>query len=106
MPRLGLALRNARGPLPDELRAAGGLGPRHAAALSLLGARGELTVGELAGTLGMSVAHASLVLGELARAELVERRPDPQDRRRTLVSAAPRALPAMARMRGKSNWRG
>ena len=64
------------------------LGPRHVAALQQL--RGGLvTVGELASRLGLTLPTVSGVLADLDRAGLVERRPDPADRRRTIVAIIP-----------------
>jgi DNA-binding MarR family transcriptional regulator len=69
------------------------LGPRHIAALEQLRG-GPLTVGELAARLGLTLPTVSGVLAELDRAGFIERRPDPADRRRTIVaiSAARAAL--------------
>src|ERR1700748_3786055 len=64
------------------------LGPRHVAALEQLRG-GPLTVGELASRLGLTLPTVSGVLADLDRAGLVERRPDPADRRRTIVQIAP-----------------
>lgn len=99
MAELLFAMRRASGTVPEELRAAGRLGGRHVAALGMLSAIGPLTVGELADRLGISLAHASLVVGDLARAGLVERRADERDRRRTIVSVAPERAAAVAKMR-------
>src|SRR6201996_2904256 len=63
------------------------LGPRHAAALQQLRG-GPLTVGELAARLGLTLPTVSGVLADLDRAGLVERRPDPADRRRTIAAIA------------------
>ena len=69
------------------------LGPRHAAALQQL--RGQpLTVGELAARhlkrahleLGGTLPTVSGVLADLDRAGLIQRRPDPADRRRTIAA--------------------
>ena len=61
------------------------LGPRHAAALQQL--RGQpLTVGELAARLGLTLPTVSGVLADLDRAGLIQRRPDPADRRRTIAA--------------------
>lgn len=60
------------------------LGPRHVAALEQLRG-GPLTVGELAARLGLTLPTVSGVLADLDRAGFVERRPDPADRRRTIV---------------------
>jgi DNA-binding MarR family transcriptional regulator len=50
---------------------------------------GPLTVGELAARLGLTLPTVSGVLADLDRAGLVERRPDPADRRRTIVQIIP-----------------
>jgi len=63
------------------------LGPRHVAALQQLHG-GPLTVGELAAKLGLTLPTVSGVLADLDRAGLVERRPDPTDRRRTIAAIA------------------
>jgi DNA-binding MarR family transcriptional regulator len=68
--------------------APGPLTPRHVAALEQL-RDGPVTVGELAGRLGLTLSTVSGVLADLDRAGLVERRADPADRRRTLVEVAP-----------------
>jgi len=64
------------------------LSPRHVAALEQIRA-GPLTVGELASRLDLTLPTVSGVLAELDRAGLVERRPDPADRRRTIVQIIP-----------------
>ncbi len=66
----------------------GPLTPRHVAALEQLRG-GPVTVGELADRLGLTMSTVSGVLADLDRAGLVERRPDPADRRRTIVEVAP-----------------
>ena len=48
-----------------------------------------MTVGALARHLEVTLAAASLVAAELARAGVVERREDAADRRRTLLRVAP-----------------
>jgi DNA-binding MarR family transcriptional regulator len=49
----------------------------------------------------MSTAHTSLVVGELARAGLVEREHDDKDRRRVIVSLSAKAKPALAQLRDR-----
>jgi DNA-binding MarR family transcriptional regulator len=68
--------------------APGSLTPRHVAALEQL-RDGPVTVGELAGRLGLTMSTVSGVLADLDRAGLVERRQDPADRRRTIVAVTP-----------------
>lgn len=60
------------------------LSPRHIAALEQLRG-GPVTVSELASRLGLTLPTVSGVLADLDRAGFVERRPDPADRRRTIV---------------------
>ena len=64
------------------------LSPRHVAALEQIRS-GPLTVGELASRLDLTLPTVSGVLADLDRAGLVERRPDPADRRRTIVQIIP-----------------
>ena len=74
--------RAAPAPVPSTLS------PRHIAALEQIRG-GPLTVGELASQLDLSLPTVSGVLADLDRAGLVERRPDPADRRRTIVQIIP-----------------
>jgi DNA-binding MarR family transcriptional regulator len=64
------------------------LSPRHVAALEQIRG-GPLTVGDLAFRLGLTLPTVSGVLADLDRAGLVERHPDPADRRRTIVQVIP-----------------
>jgi DNA-binding MarR family transcriptional regulator len=64
------------------------LGPRHVAALEQI-RDNPVTVGELASRLGLTLPTVSGVLADLDRAGLIERRPDPADRRRTIVQIIP-----------------
>jgi DNA-binding MarR family transcriptional regulator len=101
LPQLAFAIRRRAGAIPPDLQAAGRRGGRHIATLVSLGAAGPTTVSELAGRLDMSTAHASLVVGDLARAGLVEREHDDKDRRRVLVSLSAKAKPALAQLRDR-----
>ena len=74
--------RAAPAPVPSPLS------PRHVAALEQIRG-GPLTVGELASRLDLTLPTVSGVLADLDRAGLVERRPDPADRRRTIVQIIP-----------------
>src|SRR5579859_473885 len=64
------------------------LSPRHVAALEQIRDQ-PITVGELATRLGLTLPTVSGVLADLDRAGLVERHPDPADRRRTIVQVIP-----------------
>jgi DNA-binding MarR family transcriptional regulator len=80
--------------MPDEVRSLflnTPLGPRHIPALVQLALEGPLSVTELASALGLRLAATSQMVGELARAGLVERREDDSDRRRTIVQIHPNA---------------
>lgn len=101
MPELAFALRQRRGELPPALREAGRLGDRHIGALVSLAVAGPATVSELAERMDMSLAHASLVVGELAAAGLVDRARDERDRRRVIVSLSAEAKPAVGQMRDR-----
>lgn len=102
LPQLVLAYQRRAGELPAVLQGAGQLGQRHVGMLIMLAISGPLTVSELAQRAEMTVAHASLVVGELARAGLVERDHDPRDRRRIIVSLSETARPAVAEMRRRN----
>lgn len=72
--------------LPARLKALFAmLGPRHIPALSYLMLDGPMSVGELAGRLGLAMPTTSLMIRDLESARLVERTEDPADRRRRLV---------------------
>lgn len=101
LPQFVLAYRQRGEGLPEALRDAGQLGPRHAGLLVTLAMGGPLSVSELAQRTGMTVAHGSLVVGELAKAGLVERGHDERDRRRIMVSLSETAKPAVAAMRSR-----
>ena len=103
LPQLVLAFQRRAGELPAALRDAGPLGQRHVAVLVMLGIGGPLSVSELAQRAGLTVAHASLVVGELAKAGLAERDHDPAERRRILVSLSEGARPAVAEMRERQS---
>jgi DNA-binding MarR family transcriptional regulator len=62
------------------------LGRRHVALLAQIGTEGERSVGELARELDLSLPAASKLTRDLEDHGLVERREDPEDRRRTVVA--------------------
>lgn len=64
---------------------------------------GERTIGELAAGLGISYGWASRVVSELESAGMVQRRPDPSDRRIVRVLLTPEAMDMVVRT---YRWRG
>lgn len=78
--RSGLALGRA---MQDQ-----GLGPRHASALLSVALYGPMTVTQLAERHHVTIKTGSLIAVELERAGLLERRPDPADKRRTILKVA------------------
>jgi DNA-binding MarR family transcriptional regulator len=59
-------------------------------AFAVVALDGPLTVTELASREGLALSTASLLVTQLGEAGLVERHEDTTDRRRTVVSVAPR----------------
>ena len=104
MPRL--VGRAKRLPVPEELRSLA-LSPRHLSLLSFLLFDGPLTVNELAARLHVAPTTVSLLIGELSRKGVLERREDERDRRRRIVSIAPARRAAIERWlaRGAGAWR-
>ena len=102
MPQLALAWRRRSGDIPAGLMEAGRHGERHIGTLISLAIEGPGTVSELAERMDMTPAHASLVVGELARAGLVDREHDERDRRLIIVSLSPDARTAVAEMRKRN----
>ena len=102
MPQLVFAWRARRDDVPEVLKQAGRHGERHIAALISLAIAGPATVTQLAQRLEMTTAHASLVVGELAKAGLVDRDHAEHDRRLIIVSLSEIAKPAVAEMRNRN----
>jgi DNA-binding MarR family transcriptional regulator len=75
------------------------LSPSLTAALSTVERHGPMTPSELAARERIQRPTATRVLARLADEGLVERTPDPQDRRSALVSATPAARALLAEMR-------
>ncbi|WP_201784244.1 MarR family winged helix-turn-helix transcriptional regulator [Frankia sp. ACN1ag] len=86
--------RAKRIPPPDEL-AELALGPRHLSLLSYLLFDGLMTVNALAARLEVAPMTVSLMVADLSRGGVVERREDPDDRRRRIVSIADVSRPAI-----------
>ncbi|MFB9909492.1 MarR family transcriptional regulator [Allokutzneria oryzae] len=85
MPRL--VGRAKRLKVPDELQSLA-LAPRHLSLLSHLLFDGPMAVNELAERLEVAPTTVSLMVGELSRKGILERREDETDRRRRIVSIA------------------
>ncbi|MCW3041356.1 MAG: MarR DNA-binding transcription regulator [Solirubrobacterales bacterium] len=79
-----------------QTRAAGtaakvaGVNPTSYAILSELALDGGLTNGQIAERLGMSTGGVTPALDRLERSEMIERNPNPADRRSSVVSITPR----------------
>ncbi|WP_328474039.1 MarR family transcriptional regulator [Actinoplanes sp. NBC_00393] len=92
MPRL--IGRIKRIPPPEQLRDLD-LAPRHLSLLSLLLLDGPLTVNDLAGKLGVAPTTVSLLVGDLSRKGVLERREDDTDRRRRIIDISTDSRPAI-----------
>jgi DNA-binding MarR family transcriptional regulator len=73
-----------------------GLRPRHVLALTILRDHGSLTQGALGDALRLDPANLVGLLNELERLALLERRRDPEDRRRHIVELSPAGHTALA----------
>ncbi len=102
LPQLVFAWRRRSSEIPAAFKEAGRHGERHVSMLISLAIEGPGTVSELAQRLDMTGAHASLVVGELARAGLVDRDHGERDRRLIVVSLSDAARPAVAEIRKRS----
>ncbi|KUJ65983.1 MarR family transcriptional regulator [Streptomyces albus subsp. albus] len=92
--------------VPEELRSLA-LAPRHLSLLSFLLFDGPLTVNDLAARLEVAPTTVSLMVGDLSRKGVLERRADPSDRRRRIVSIADDHRRSIADWlgRGAGAWR-
>ncbi|PRX98972.1 MarR family winged helix-turn-helix transcriptional regulator [Allonocardiopsis opalescens] len=90
MPRM--VGRAKRLPPPEALRSLN-LAPRHLSLLAYLLFDGALGVNELAARLEVAPATVSLMVADLSRRGVVERREDDADRRRTIVSITAESRP-------------
>jgi DNA-binding MarR family transcriptional regulator len=104
MPRM--VGRAKRIPVPEELRSLA-LAPRHLSLLSSLLFDGPMTVNELAVRLEVAPTTVSLMVGELSRKGILERREDEADRRRRIVGIAEARRPSIEGWlaRGATAWR-
>ncbi|MET8248126.1 MarR family transcriptional regulator [Streptomyces sp. NPDC005202] len=74
-----------------------GLHPTDVQCIALLDLEpGPVTTGEIARLTGLASGSASRLVDRLEKVGFVERRPDPNDRRRALVALAPDAAARMA----------
>jgi DNA-binding MarR family transcriptional regulator len=85
MPRM--VGRVKRIPVPEEFQPLH-LAPRHLSLLAYLLFDGPMSVNELATRLEVAPTTVSLMVGELSRKGILERREDEADRRRKIVSIA------------------
>lgn len=83
MPRM--VGRAKRLPVPESVRSLE-LSPRHLSLLALLLFDGPAQVNDLAARLEVAPTTASLMVGDLSRKGVLERREDEHDRRRRIVS--------------------
>lgn len=83
MPRVAARLKRTR--IPERLRSFN-LAPRHLSLLSYLLFDGPMPVNELAARLEVAPTTVSLMVSDLSRQGVLERRTDPADRRRTIVT--------------------
>lgn len=104
MPRLVGRAKRIR--IPDELQSLA-LAPRHLSLLSYLLFDGPMTVNDLAMRLEVAPTTVSLMVGELSRKGILERREDEGDRRRRIVSITDGKRSAIDRWlsRGATAWR-
>jgi DNA-binding MarR family transcriptional regulator len=80
---------------PDQLRSFE-LAPRHLSLLSLLLLDGPQTVSQLAARLEVAPTTVSLLVADLSRKGVLDRREDDDDRRRRIVDITEQARPAVS----------
>jgi DNA-binding MarR family transcriptional regulator len=103
MPRMVGRAKKIR--IPDELQSLA-LAPRHLSLLSYLLFDGPMTVNDLAARLEVAPTTVSLLVAELSRKGVLERREDEADRRRRIVSITDAMRPAIDTWlaRGATAW--
>jgi DNA-binding MarR family transcriptional regulator len=102
--RLRMAIvRTSRRLRQEAAGAVGELTPTSAAALATVERHGPLTPSELAGIERVKRPTATRTLRVLGEAGLVERTPDPEDRRSAVVSITAAGRERLRRLRGRKN---
>lgn len=93
-------------PVPEALQSFA-LAPRHLSLLSYLLFDGPMTVNELAARLQVAPTTVSLLVGDLSRKGILERREDEADRRRRIIGIAADQQPAITAWLapGAAAWR-
>lgn len=104
MPRLVGRAKRMRP--PEQLRSLD-LAPRHLSLLSLLLLDGPQTVSQLAERLSVAPTTVSLIVSELSRKDVLERREDEADRRRRIIDISGEARDAVSQWLspGAHAWR-
>ncbi|WP_280397388.1 MarR family winged helix-turn-helix transcriptional regulator [Nocardia carnea] len=104
MPRLVGRAKRMRP--PEQLRSLD-LAPRHLSLLSLLLLDGPQTVSQLAERLSVAPTTVSLIVSELSRKDVLERREDEADRRRRIIDISDEARSAVSQWLspGAHAWR-
>ncbi len=95
--RLGMGVMRLERKLRQ--RSAGGVTASQYAALVTISKNGELTLGELAAAEGVAPPSMTRIAANLEQAGLVERRPDPLDRRVARVAVSERGAELLAEAR-------
>lgn len=93
-------------PVPEALQSFA-LAPRHLSLLSYLLFDGPMTVNELAARLQVAPTTVSLLVGDLSRKGILQRREDEADRRRRIIGIAADQQPAITAWLapGAAAWR-
>ncbi len=95
--RLGMSVMRLERKLRQ--RSAGGVTASQYAALVTISKKGELTLGELAAAEGVAPPSMTRIAARLEQAGLLERRPDPVDRRVARVAVSEKGAELLAEAR-------
>ena len=95
--RLGMSVMRLERKLRQ--RSAGGVTASQYAALVTISKKGELTLGELAAAEGVAPPSMTRIAANLEQAGLLERRPDPLDRRVARVAVSEKGAELLAEAR-------